>query len=131
MPDFDPTLTDRFESGRIAPADFGHHDHVQVAWEMLERYDFLEASTRYGQTIRRMAESVGALEKYNATITLAFMSIIAERRLHASHGGFAAFLAANPDLLEPNLLDRWYSRERLTSPLARAQFLMPDEPRAA
>jgi hypothetical protein len=124
--DFDPTLTDRFAASQIKPGDFGHRDHLQVAFELLNRHDFLESCAIYGRTIDRMAKSVGAPEKYNATITIAFLSLIAERREGMTQTDIAAFLDANPDLLDKDVLAAWYSRERLTSAQARAQFLMPD-----
>lgn len=124
--DLDPTLTGRFMAGQINPGEFGHRDHLQVAFELLDRHDFLESCAIYGSTIDRMARSAGAPEKYNATITIALLSLIAERREAMAQADFAAFLANNPDLLNKDLLAAWYSGERLGSAQARAQFLMPD-----
>ena len=125
--ELDPTLTDRFKACLIKPADFGHHDHLQVAFELLDRHDFMEVCTINGSAIDRMARSVGAPEKYNATITIAFLSVIAERRQRSVRGDFGAFLAATQDLLDPHALLAWSSPERLTSAAARVQFLMPDK----
>ena len=44
--------------------------------------------------------------------------------------GFDAFLAANPDLAQKDVLTRWYSSERLGSEIARRQFVLPDRPTA-
>ncbi len=120
------TLRERFEQHAIDPGDFGHREHVAAAWAMLDRYPFLEATQRYADTIRRLAERAGALEKFNLTITLAFMGLIAERRAATGDVGWTAFIAANADLLERDVLGRWYSPERLASPLARRQFVLPD-----
>jgi len=119
-------LLERFETLKIAPADFSHSDHLQVAYAMLEKYEFVDACTRYAATIKAMAESVGALDKYNATITIAFMSVIAERKASSDEANLQAFLTSNPDLQDRNILMSWYSKERLTSDLARKQFLLPD-----
>ncbi len=126
-------LMDRFERLDIKPQDFGHFDHVKVAYGMLGRYDFMDASHRYALTIKAMADRAGAPEKFNATITFAFMSLIAERisNMDSSNRdkeGFDAFLSSNPDLLKTNALSAWYSHERLTSAKARTQFLLPDRP---
>jgi hypothetical protein len=120
------TLTDQFEARSIEPAAFGHVDHVAVALEMLGRYPFVEACSRYAETIKAMAEGVGAPEKFNATITIAFMSLIAERRERSATKDLIAFLDESPELLDRNLLKQWYSNERLHSTLARRQFLLPD-----
>ncbi|MFQ5634926.1 MAG: hypothetical protein ACE5G3_06310 [Gammaproteobacteria bacterium] len=127
MSDAGCDLLRRFERGEIEPASFGHRDHVKVACEMLGQYDFVDACTRYTAAIRAMAESAGAPQKFNATITFAFMSLIAERKSRAGSADVDSFLASNPDLLDKNLLRRWYSEERLVSQLAREQFLLPDK----
>lgn len=122
----DAALLGRFEALEIDPGEFGHREHVAAACAMLRRYPFVEAAARYARTIRTMAERAGASQKFNVTVTLAFMDIIAER---IQRGGFAdceSFLARNPDLLDKNLLGQWYSPERLRSPQARSAFLMPD-----
>lgn len=74
-----------------------------------------------------MAEHVGVAEKYNATITFAFMSLIAERKSLSPSDDFESFLESNPDLLDKSVLRRWYSEKRLFSALARKQFLLPDK----
>ena len=65
--------------------------------------------------------------KYNATITITFLSLIAERRSQSDSSDLGSFLASNPDLLEKDVLKGWYSEERLNSPLAREQFLLPNK----
>ena len=121
-------VLDQFERLEIDAPDFRHADHVRVAYEMLGKYEFFDACSRYARTILAMATGVGVPEKFNATITFAFMSLIAERRASSSATDVDAFLAENPDLLDKDLLDRWYSKERLASPLARSHFLLPDLP---
>ena len=126
MTDTNDKLLERFEQLEIHAPDFHHEDHVRVAYAMLDRYEFVEACARYAATIRTMAENVGVPDKFNATITFAFMSLIAERKSQSEPDDVAQFLAANPDLLESDVLSSWYSRERLTSAAARRQFLLPD-----
>ncbi|MEL7024565.1 MAG: hypothetical protein AAGL69_12540 [Pseudomonadota bacterium] len=121
-----PDLLNRFESLEIAPGDFHHDDHVYVAFAMLEKYDYVTACTNYAKTIRKMAESVGVPEKFNATITFAFVSLIAERLTRTEGSGLTEFLEQNPDLLDASVLSQWYSKDRLTSATARRQFLLPD-----
>lgn len=126
MNDAGNLLRRRFEGLDIKPSEFGHEDHVRTAYEMLDHYDFVDACSRYALTIKAMADSAGAPKKYNATITFAFMSLIAERKSKVDCAGADAFLRANPDLLERRVLHAWYTAERLTSDLARKQFLLPD-----
>ncbi len=118
-------LTDSFERCELGADAFIHADHVGVAYEMLNRYDFLEASTRYARCIDTIATAAGAADKFNLTITLAFLSVIAERRHTTKHASYAEFLERNPDLLEKSVLEQWYAPDRLSSDLARRMFLMP------
>ena len=123
----DSQLLRRFERLEFEPGTFRHADHVQTGYDMSGRYDFVDACARFASTIRAMAESAGVPEKYNATITIAFLSLIAERRSQSDSRDLGSFLASNPDLLEKDLLKSWYSEERLNSPLAREQFLLPNK----
>ena len=68
---------ERFERLEVDPTSFCHVDHLEAAYAMLSKYDFIESCTRYSATIKSMAESVGALVKFNAAITIAFMSVVA------------------------------------------------------
>ncbi len=118
---------EKFEQLKIDTPTFGHREHVEIAYEMLGIYDFVEACTRYASTIKRMAEQHGAPEKYSATVTFAFMSLIGERKAQMEGQDFEQFLATNTDLLDKDVLMNWYSKDRLTSQKAREQFLLPDK----
>ena len=115
-----------FEACEIDASEFGHIDHVGVAFEMLRKYDFLNAAANYSTCINTIATRAGAEDKFNTTITLAFLSLIAERMQVSQTDSFAEFIEENVDLMSGNLLARWYSKDRLTSDLARSVFLMPD-----
>ena len=121
-------LLDSFETLELDAETFTHADHVSVAFTMLGKYDFVEACARYARTIEKMTEAVGVPEKYNVTVTFAFMSVIAERKAGFTQDDPGASIEANPDLLEADVLSKWYSKGRLTSPLARTQFLLPHGP---
>ena len=120
---------ERFEQLRIPPGAFGHRDHMEAAYEMLRKYSFLEATSRYARTIQTMARRAGAEKKFHVTITLAFMSLIAERMESTDHRDFETFSRVNEDLFARDVLDRLYSRERLHSDVARRIFVMPDSAR--
>ena len=79
-------LAQSFEACDIDASDFAHADHLGVAYEMPRRYDFLGASVRCSNSIRTIATNAGAAQKSNATITLAFLSLITERIETTAHG---------------------------------------------
>ena len=124
----EPVTLARFVRGDILAADFPHHEHVRMAFEMLRRHDFAESVLHYSRALRAMAVRAGKPQAFNQTITVAFLAVIAQRMEEAGGSGFPAFAASNADLFERSLLARWYRPEQLTTPLARASFLLPDPP---
>lgn len=119
-------LARSFDAHDIDNSSFRHNDHVAVAYEMLKDGDFAEAAFRYAANIKAIAAKAGAPEKFNATITFAFMSLIAERMETTAHEDYESFIAANPDLTSKDVLQKWYSPQRLQSASARRMFLLPD-----
>lgn len=119
-------LTAVFEDGTLEPAEFSHSDHVTVAHELLLKYDFLSAAKCYVECLKVLTEKAGVPQKVNTTVTLAFLSVIAERMHMRDYQDITAFLNGNKDLLSGDLLARWYTADRLKSEAARTRFLMPD-----
>lgn len=118
-------LLRRFIALEIDAASFGHREHVQVAFEMLHRYDYLDVCTLYANNIKAMAENAGASNQFNVTITFAFLSLIAQRLSSARESDFERFIQVNADLLNRDILKNWYSTEALRSEFARTHFLLP------
>jgi hypothetical protein len=115
-----------FEAGEIEPADFPHREHVRFAYEMLGDYSLGETLLRFGRGLNHLARKAGKPQLYHETVTVAFLAIIAERRARAAGADdWATFIAANPDLLDKDLLLQWYTPEQLGSQLARTTFVLP------
>ena len=115
----------RFESGDVDAAAFDHREHVVAGWAMLECYPFLDAVIRFANALRDIAAAAGDAEKYNTTITVAFMALIAERINGETYRDADDFCARNTDLLESSILGRYYDREELLSEAYRAAFVLP------
>lgn len=113
------------DAGTLDPAAFTHRDHVLAAWEALRQEEFFAAADRFATGLRLLTERAGVPEKYSATVTLAFLSLIAER-MEGVGGDPDAFLAANPDILSGDALSARYSAERLAAPRGRRVALLPD-----
>jgi len=120
------SLVESFEAHDLDSGKFHHAEHVGVAYEMLRKYEFLKATVKYAENIKIIATKAGAANKFNVTITLAFMSLIAERMGAGQYRSYDEFIAQNRDLLTSDVLAKWYSSQRLTCDLARDVFLMPD-----
>lgn len=117
---------DRLLDGTLAPEDFGHADHVGVAFEMLRRAEFIEAYDGFSKGVRDLARRAGADGKFSATITFAYLSVIAERMRRKEYADGAAFIADNADLLDGTFLKSRFSPERLSDEEGRASPLLPD-----
>ena len=117
---------DRFRSGELDAGSFGHAEHVRMAFLSLQEEPFTATLPRFATAIQTMATRAGRPDHYNATITTAFLSLIAERMAGSPGQTFEEFRDANADLLEADAISRRYSPERLGSPLARSTFLLPD-----
>lgn len=118
-------LTRSFEAHQIDNSTFRHKQHLEVAFELLCKYDFVDATAIYAKGIKTIAANAGAPKKFNTTITFAFMSLIAERLENFNGVGFDSFLEENSDLLSMSILEDWYVHEQLFSDTARKIFLMP------
>jgi hypothetical protein len=121
----------RFLRGELELHSFPHREHVRMAFELLRRHDFACSVHRYSDALRTMTARAGKSHAFNQTVTIAFLSLIAERMELAAASDFASLVRAHPELLDPKLLSRWYRPGRLGSDAARRTFLMPDPPAAA
>jgi hypothetical protein len=124
-------LVRRFENNELESSAFSHADHVRVAWGLLQHHDFFAALSRMRVGLRSLAARAGRATAYNETITLAFMAVIYERVEAARDRGWRAFAEQNADLLDKNMLKRFYTATRMTSAQAREGLLLPDLPGAA
>jgi HD-like signal output (HDOD) protein len=118
-------MLEDFEAGRIDPKDFPHRAHVEVGYELLRRYRFPEALLHLARGLRLLTAKAGRSDAYHETITVAFLALIAERRLSGQYADFNDFAERNPDLLRKEVLNELYEAERLQSALARHTFILP------
>jgi hypothetical protein len=124
----DDELLAGFLGATLDNSAFHHREHVRVGWLLLQRDCFPDAAAKFCTSLKRIAAAAGKPGLYHETLTIAFLSMIAECMAEVaagSPGDFESFAAANPGLFEKDALARWYGAERLSSPLARRTFLLP------
>jgi len=121
-------LLDRFVDTSLPAEQFHHQQHVEVAWMFVRAHGMPAALSEFTSAIKRFADAKGATGLYHETITWAFLLLIADRQARRPAATWQEFEAANADLLvwKPSILNRYYSKELLSSDLARRTFLMPD-----
>jgi hypothetical protein len=125
----DEELISGLEQATLVNSDFHHSDHVRAAFLYLTLYSPLEAMQRFSASLAKFAAACGRADRYNETITWAFLLLVRERMARAARPmTWSEFAAENPDLLDwkQNILKRYYRSETLGSELARRTFVFPD-----
>ena len=119
---------DAFRAGTLSTDAFHHADHVRMAWVYVREYGLESATRQFVDDLERFAVAKGVPGLYHATITHAYLRLLAERAAATPTIVWAEFAAAHPDLLrwKPGVLDVYYSPERLWCEAARTRFLLPD-----
>jgi hypothetical protein len=105
--------------------EFTHRDHLRMAFAYARR-DGGAGAVQGARRIRALAEAHGDFGKYHETLTVGWARVVGHYALVCDALPFDDFLAANPQLLDRDLLSAHYSRELLFSPEARARFVEPD-----
>jgi hypothetical protein len=105
---------------------FGHREHLELAWRYLALYPVDQAAEVVTAAIRRVAALHGAQDKYHDTITRSWLHFVAVHMQRWGADDFDEFLERNPDLLDPNLIEHFYSRDLLFSDPSRGSWSPPD-----
>lgn len=119
---------DGFLTGRIAPEQFGHREHVIVAYLLLCRHPFEESVTIFSDGARALAECADAPRKFHVTLTRMLMILIDSDRRFGNYRSCQEYLDSNPEVLCNGMgaVSRHYSPERLWSEEARKAWIEPD-----
>jgi hypothetical protein len=121
-------LVKAFEDCTLPKADWTHKEHLTVALFYLHHHERAEAVRNMRLAIQRFNNSKGNVTGYHETITIAWMTLIANFVARTDSDKSLALLTK--ELIEecghPNYLLRHYTRERLFSDAARHGWLPPD-----
>jgi hypothetical protein len=117
-----------FEKGTFPVAEFNHRAHLRLAYVYLSESD---PDSALGSMRAALAAFLGRNQidpaKYHETLTRAW--ILAIRHFMAQTPdttSFAELAERQPQMLDPQIMLTHYSRDRLFSPEARADFVAPD-----
>jgi hypothetical protein len=110
-----------------SPGRFGHRDHLRLAWLALQQSGSLEqAQASVSAAVELMARAHGVPQRYNRTVTDAWVRIVSHCHNDGGPATFADLLALYPWLLDKRLLMRHYTSRTLASRRAREQWVSPD-----
>ncbi len=122
----DDEFLEALESCKLPPHEFTHVAHIRAGYLYLRAGGFAAALQRIRSAISNYAAHLGRGDKYNETITVAYLSLINQHMSErGAAGGWPEFVRENPQLLDRNLLLRYYDPAELHSDLARRAFLLP------
>lgn len=119
-------ILDMLLADQVDPTAFRHRDHVAAALASLRRYEFFEATERYARALRVLVARAGVPDKYNATLTLAFMSLVAEAHQADPTADADALLERHPALRDIGAVRARYATGRLEQAHARRCVILPD-----
>jgi hypothetical protein len=105
---------------------FGHRQHVHLTWLAIRRCGVTDAVTLVSEGIQHTARYAGVPQKYNATVSRAWVELVGHHADHSQDAGFDAFAARHPALLDKRLLTRFYRPATLASDAARSGWVEPD-----
>jgi hypothetical protein len=95
------------EACRLPATEFNHAAHVRLGYLCLREHAYPEALSRVRSVIQNYANSIGKGERYDETITVAFLTLIQEFLSgRGDAGGWEAFREQNPELLRKDAVQR-------------------------
>ena len=124
--DVDDEWLDAVRTGH-PPGEFGHREHLLVAWLVLRASpDVPSAQEEVSRIIRHLAHAQGVPQRYNRTVTDAWVLIVAHCRSVDADGRFDEMLRRHPWLMNKRALLSHYSSRTLASQSARRGWVEPD-----
>jgi hypothetical protein len=115
-----------FEQVTADGRGFGHRQHIHLTWLAVRRHGIDEAIAVVSDGIQQTARYAGVPQKYNATVSRAWVQAVGYHAAEHPTDDFAAFVQANAALLDKRLLSRFYSSTVLASAAARSGWVAPD-----
>jgi hypothetical protein len=111
----------------MAGADrFAHRQHVHLTWLAVRRYGTDAAIPLVSDGIQGVARYAGAPQKYNTTVSRAWVELVGHHADHSHATDFDTFADQNPALLDKRLLTRFYRPATLAHDTARTGWVTPD-----
>jgi hypothetical protein len=105
---------------------FDHRAHVHLTWLAVRTAGMPAATTLVSEGLRQTARYAGVPQKYHATVSRAWVELVAHHVEDDPAPDFAAFVERNPALLDKRLLTRFYRSTTLADVPARTGWVEPD-----
>jgi len=127
----DDAFLSAFENCTLPSEQWTHRAHVRVAFLYASRLDLDSAIDQMRLRIKahnKATETPESIDRgYHEMITQAFMRLIFTANLTTGpHRSSNEFCEGHPELLSKSTLRKFYSRERIMTWDAKAEFVEPD-----
>jgi len=118
----------QFEQKTLDEKFFNHMGHLRLAWLYLNSNDLNKALILTCNGIKAYAESLGANDKFNLTLTQALVKIMSKRMKESKTKSWDNFVLNNNDLIIDSLgvLTQYYHKDTLFSDKAKTTLIAPD-----
>ncbi|MFF7755621.1 hypothetical protein ACFZCP_41870 [Streptomyces sp. NPDC007971] len=125
-PEGSPLFAELMAEVMAAAERFGHRQHIHLTWLAVRRYGTDAAVELVSDGIRRTARYAGAPQKYNSTVSRAWVELVGHHEGESDAADFDAFADRHPALLDKTLLTRFYRPSTLAGVPARTGWVEPD-----
>ena len=124
----DDQFLHQLQMATLDVAFFNHEAHLRLAWIQLKRHDNKNAISKTCTLIQNYVQVLGAMDKFNKTLTVAAVEAVAHFMQKTEVRSFEVFIEANPQLTLnfKGLLQTHYSFDIFSSTSAKSDYLAPD-----
>ncbi|HTJ48522.1 MAG TPA: hypothetical protein VL443_03630 [Cyclobacteriaceae bacterium] len=124
----DNEFEEQFSACKLNPHIFTHEAHLRLAWIHIHKYGINGAIDNICSQLQNFVKSIGASDKYNATVTVAAIRAVYHFILKSKTDNFLSFIDENPRLKNNfrELLGYHYTTDIFKSEQARVTYLEPE-----
>lgn len=128
--DGDAEFLGRVEAGTWPIGLWDHRAHIRLAYAVLRLplnengIDRIKNAIKAHNSAHEVPEGID--RGFHETVTIAWCRLVGAAIQDHDPGSFPAFCRAHPHLLDRATLRRHYSRERIMTVRAKAEFVEPD-----
>ncbi|MFJ8589603.1 hypothetical protein ACIRD2_33940 [Streptomyces sp. NPDC093595] len=121
-----PTFEELMAEVMSTTQHFDHRAHLHLTWLAFRSVGMPDAIVLVSDGIQRTARYAGAPQKYHATVSRAWVELVAYHAAEHDAQDFTAFIERCPALLDKRLLTHFYRSTTLASSQARVGWVEPD-----
>lgn len=118
----------QFSNSTLSPAVFSHEAHLRLAWIHINKYGVEKAVENICNQLPAFVHSVGAIDKYNLTLTIAAIKAVNHFYHKSVSDNFYDFIREFPRLKFnfKELMSHHYKTDVFNSEQAKKQYVEPD-----